>query len=183
MPNEKLARRYATAVFEVAAERDAVERIGRDLHALRDAIAADETTARFFAAPIVDRYEKERALAAAFDGKVDDVALHTLLLLVRKHREALLPELLVQYDALQTQARGLEPLSLATAKPMSDADLRALVARLEAIYGKKFDVTASVDPSAIGGVRITMGDKRVDGTIAGRLDDLSRALFAQNPNA
>ena len=40
----------------------------------------------------------------------------------------------------------------------------------------RFDVTQNVDPELIGGVRITMGDKRIDGTIAGRLDDLARML-------
>jgi len=51
-----------------------------------------------------------------------------------------------------------------------------LVARLAARYNTTFDVTQTVDPQLIGGVRITMGDKRIDGTVAGRLDDIARML-------
>lgn len=180
MPNETLARRYANAVFSVAQERSKVERVGDDLQTLAEAIGSNEETSRFFTAPIVDRYQKEAAIAKAFDGKVDEVALHALLLLVRKHRETLLGELLAQYRALQMQARGAEALTVTSARPLADGELRALVERLEKIYGKKFDATATVDPSAIGGVRITMGDRRVDGTVAGRLEELTRALFATN---
>lgn len=180
MANETLARRYANAVFAVAQERSTAPRVGDDLEAIAKAIDSSAQTQRFFTAPIVDRYQKEAALSKAFAGKVDDVALHALLLLVRKHRETLLGELLAQYRALQMQARGAEPLTVTSAQPLNEAELRALVERLEKIYGKKFDATANVDPSAIGGVRITMGDRRVDGTVAGRLEELTRALFATN---
>ena len=180
MANETLARRYANAVFSLAQDRNAIAKIGNDLAALTDAIYADPTTAAFFTAPIVDRYEKERAFSAVFSGKVDEVALHSLLLLVRKHREALLREIVAQYRILERRARGAEPLTVTTAKPLSADELRSMVARLEKHYGKTFEVTQRVDAGVIGGARITMGDRRIDGTVAGRLEELSRQLFAQN---
>jgi F-type H+-transporting ATPase subunit delta len=180
MANETVARRYALAIFQLADEQRAIEPIGADLHVLSDAVYEDATTKGFFLSPVIDRKEKERVLLAAFSGKAHEVALNALLLLVRKRREALLAEIVRQYDALQLQARGAEPLTITTAKPLSDQQLRALVSRLEGVYGKKFDVAQQVDPNLIGGVRIMMGDRRVDGSVEGRLQELSRTLFAQN---
>ena len=57
-------------------------------------------------------------------------------------------------------------------------DRRAIADRLQRTYSTAFDVTQKVDPELIGGLRITMGDRRIDGTVAGRLDELSRTLFA-----
>jgi F-type H+-transporting ATPase subunit delta len=51
-----------------------------------------------------------------------------------------------------------------------------LVARLESVYGKKFEVTEVVDPSLIGGLRLMMGDRRIDDSISGRLNTLAREL-------
>ena len=129
---------------------------------------------------MIERSEKERVLAGAFAGKAHDVALHTVLLLVRKRRESLLAEIVRQYDALEMQARGAEPLTITSAKELSGDALRTLVGRLETVYGKRFDVTQRVDPALIGGVRIMMGDRRIDGSVEGRLEELSRTLFAQN---
>lgn len=178
MVSEKLARRYADAVFSLASDAGAIDRVGDDLAAIASVFDETPLFATFFVAPIVDRAEKERALLAAFGGKVDEIALHSLLLLVRKRREALLRALVEQYRKLQLASRGEEALTIATARKLSGDELQALVARLERLYGKKFEVTQVVDPALIGGVRVLMGDRRIDGSIAGRLEALSRTLFA-----
>ncbi len=180
MANETLARRYATAVFSLASENGSTERVGKDLSVMAKAINEDTATKEFFVAPIVDRGDKEKALFAAFNGKVDEVALNTLLLLVRKRRETLLDQLLAEYRKLELQARGAEPLTITTARELPQSELRSMVERLEQLYKKKFDVTVRRDASLIGGVRIAMGDRLIDGTVAGRLEELSRTLFATN---
>lgn len=180
MANETLARRYAQAVFSLANENGAAERVGKDLQSLVRAIYGDPATREFFASPIVDRVEKEKVLANVFNGTVNEVALHSLLLLVRKRREPLLESLLAEYLKLEMQSRGAEPLVIMTARDLPESELRSMVQRLEQVYKKKFEVTVRHDPSLIGGVRIAMGDRLIDGTVAGRLEELSRTLFAHN---
>ncbi len=180
MINETLARRYATAVFSLAKDRGLTERVGDELQAIAKSIGGDATTHDFFVAPVIDRATKERVLAGVFEGRVDEISLHTLLLLVRKRREALLDALVTEYRKLQQADRGFEPLVLTSAHPLSPAELQAMVERLERLYRKKFDVKHVVDPSVIGGVRVLMGDRRVDGTVSGRLEALARELFASN---
>jgi F-type H+-transporting ATPase subunit delta len=175
MPNEALARRYATAIFQLATEAGQVDRVGHDLHTFVAALAADADVSRFFRSPVVDRAEKTLVIGEAFD-MLNDVALHAIFLLIRKRREALVPEIVAQFDILERLARGAQTLNVTSARSLSKPDLDALVAKLGAAFKTRFDVTQSVDPELIGGVRITMGDKRIDGTIAGRLDDLARML-------
>lgn len=178
MISGKLARRYAQAVFSLATDSGAAERVGDDLAAIASVLESAPQFGTFFVAPVVDRSEKERVLLAAFGGRVDEIALHALLLLVRKRREPLLAALVEQYRKLQLARRGEDALTVASARPLSGAELQALVTRLERIYAKKFEVTQVVDPALIGGVRVLMGDRRIDGSVSGRLEALSRTLFA-----
>jgi ATP synthase F1 delta subunit len=174
--NRTLARRYAIAVASIAAERGISERVGADLTAMAAAIGRRGLIHEFFVAPIIDRPDKERVLANAFEGRVDPVSLHTLLLLVRKRRESLLDAIVSEYQALQREARGAETLVLTSARPLDRGEYRALIEKLERLYGKKFEVTEQIDPSLIGGLRLVMGDRRIDATVAGRLDNLAREL-------
>jgi F-type H+-transporting ATPase subunit delta len=175
MQNETVARRYAIAIFGLAKERKAVDGVGRDLAAARSVLRTNEDLRRFFTSPVVDRGQKSAAFAEAF-ASFEEVSRNALLLLIRKRREALLFPIVAEFEKLALADTGREPLEITSARPLAAAELDALVARLAGIYHKSFEPKHTVDPALLGGVRITMGDRRVDGTIAGRLDGFAREL-------
>ncbi|MFY9779790.1 MAG: ATP synthase F1 subunit delta [Candidatus Baltobacteraceae bacterium] len=183
MQNETVARRYASAVLSLAREAGKTETIGANLRTASEAIFADAETRRFFLSPVFVRTQKAQVLASIFEGKLDELALHTVLLLVRKRREALLPAIVAEYDKLALSAAGKEPLEIVSARPLGQAETDRIVARLSALYGATFEVNVKVDPSLLGGVRITMGDRSIDGSIAGRLDQVARELVPTAPTA
>ncbi len=183
MQNETVARRYASAILSLASEAGKTEEIGANLRTVSQAIFGDAETRRFFLSPVFVRKQKALVLASIFEGKLDEIALHTVLLLVRKRREALLPAIVVQYDKLALVAAGREPLEIVSARPLGQVEIERIVTRLSRLYGATFDVNVKVDPRLLGGVSITMGDRRIDGSVAGRLDQLARELVPTAPTA
>lgn len=179
MVNRTLARRYAVAISSLAEERGVAERVGENLRQIADALGGEGRIHDFFVAPVIGRPEKERVLSEAFGDRVDPVALHSLLLLVRKRREPLLAAVVDEYIALQRRKRGAETLVLESARKLDRGEYDSLIKNLERIYAKKFEVTERIDPALIGGLRIVIGDRRIDASIAGRLDNLARELATQ----
>jgi F-type H+-transporting ATPase subunit delta len=59
-----------------------------------------------------------------------------------------------------------------TAQRLTSAQSAALAERLQSGYKRKIAVNQVVDPTLLGGVRITIGDDVIDGTVRARLDDL-----------
>lgn len=176
MVDRTLARRYAVAVASLAAQRGIADRVGADLTAMATVIGKGGPIREFFVAPVIERRDKERILAGAFEGRVDPVALHTVLLLVRKRRETLLDAMVAEYLALRREARGAETLVLTSARALDRGEYAALIEKLERSYGKKFEVTEQIDPALIGGLRLVIGDRRIDASVAGRLENLAREL-------
>ena len=180
MQSGTVARRYAVAVFQLASEAARVEKVGGDLVAARDALYESDDVRRFYLSPVFQRADKERLLNQAFAGKLDDIAFHTVLLLARKRREALLPPIVEAYHDLALAASGKEPLEIVSARDLARCEIDEIVARLSRVSGKTYEVTERVDPSLLGGVRITTGEVSVDGSIAARLDRLARDLSTTN---
>jgi F-type H+-transporting ATPase subunit delta len=188
MQNETLARRYATAIFTLAKHANAIDAIGADLKNIQSSIYGNDDVRRFYLSPVFERSKKGDALLKAFSDaagkpKVSEIALHSLLLLVRKRRESLLPAIVGEYAKLALAASGKDKLEIVSARDLSKEDVAAIVARLEASYGKSFAVTQRTDPSLLGGVRITMGDLRIDGSLAGRFEELARELSTNVPQS
>jgi F-type H+-transporting ATPase subunit delta len=61
---------------------------------------------------------------------------------------------------------------------MDAAQVADLVARLEKSTGRKVKARVSVDKSLIGGVKIVLGDKVIDGSARAQLGALENALKA-----
>lgn len=82
-------------------------------------------------------------------------------------------------DALSRQAAELQGQSVAvvtSAAELSAEQQSALESKLATIYGREMTVHVQVDPDVIGGMVIRVGDEIIDGSVAGRLDAVRRAL-------
>lgn len=178
MSPQTIARRYAVALFELAKEAGTLDQTAAELQAIRQGIDTDAAVRRFFRSPVVDRRGKNALLRGTFAEKVGPLALNVLSLLIRKRREALLGHVVTEYQQLLLNEKQREPLKISSARPIAPDELDAMVARLSDVYGKQFEVSTSVDPSLLGGVQIKLGDRYIDGSVSGRLDELARELFA-----
>ena len=116
----------------------------------------------------------------AFEGKLHPIALHTLLLLVRKRREALLAAIVARVSRRWSARRAArETLTLTSARALDRAEYARWSRDSSACTERSSRSREVVDPSLIGGLRIMMGDRRIDATISGRLDALARELAQQ----
>ena len=65
-----------------------------------------------------------------------------------------------------------------TAVALDDAERRAMEARLTEQFGADLEFEYKVDKSLIGGVYLRVGDRVIDGSIAGKLAALRERLAA-----
>ena len=63
-----------------------------------------------------------------------------------------------------------------TARPLSVAQADAVADRLETAYGRKIALNQVIEPDLVAGLRITVGNDVIDGTVRSRLDDLRLRL-------
>jgi F-type H+-transporting ATPase subunit delta len=79
-------------------------------------------------------------------------------------------------ERLVADQRGRTVATAHVAKLLTEGQLEALEERLASGYGRKITVNQVVDPTVLGGVRISIGDDVIDGTVRSRLADLRQRL-------
>ncbi len=170
-----IARPYAEAVFKLAKAKDELAAWSEMLQ-LTAAIAADEHIRALIGNPKVPPRRLGELLLGICGDRLNDEGRNFVLLLAENGRVEILPEVSEMFEQLKTQHEGVLDAKILSAFPMSDAQLRDLVAHLEKKFKRKIEAKVSVDPELIGGVKVEIGDEVLDASVRGKLEAMAVAL-------
>ena len=177
--SEAAARVYAKALFELGLGEGNLATIGEDLHAVRDALNDLEGDFRaFFTLPQLRRDDKRRIINLAFGGKVGRPVLGLLNVVVEKRREALFDKIVEEFDMLLDRHQGQLKVQVTSARKLDDQLAQALRTAIEQRTNQTVVLEERVDPEVIGGLKVNVGDRVIDGTVRRSLQDMRRSLAA-----
>jgi F-type H+-transporting ATPase subunit delta len=168
---------------------DAVEQLGIRALALHDAEAPVDTELFTVQRAMSGDPDLELALGntasppearvALVDRLLTDATPATLAIvrhLVQLPRGRRPMEALQRAERIVAEARGRSVATAQVAKPLTDEQVQALEDRLSSAYNRKIVVNQVLEPRLVGGLRITIGDDVIDGTVRSRLDDLRQRI-------
>lgn len=170
-----IARPYAEAVFKLADGQGKLADWSDNLANLAQ-VATDERMLRVIGDPKLSAAKVAGTLIAVLSGRLSGDAENFVRVLADNRRLTVLGEIRAQFEALKHQREGVVEARVETAFPLDDAQLADLVARIETHTGRKVKASVSVDKELIGGVRVTIGDKVIDGSARAQLAALESAL-------
>ncbi|MFM1936006.1 MAG: synthase subunit delta [Planctomycetota bacterium] len=178
---DQVATVYARSLFELARELggDAgVASMGAELREVCDIVRADARAMELFRSPIVDPGQRAASLKRIFGGRVTDTLLNFMLVLNRKGRLAELPGIHDAYDALEQEAFGRIEVDVFTASGSVDEATKASIAAdLRKSMGKEPVLHFYADPAMIGGLKLRIGDRLIDGSVAAQLRRMRSTLL------
>jgi F-type H+-transporting ATPase subunit delta len=170
-----IARPYAQAVFRLAREEGALTEWSGRLDRLA-AIAGDPEMERVIGIPEVST----RQLAELFislSGEPENRELASFIEeLAENRRFGILADICAVFEFLKNEDEGVKDAVIASAFPLDEKQLSALLKTLEAHFGSRLQGRVEVDPSLIGGVRVTVGDRVLDASVRGKLDAMAATL-------
>ncbi len=172
-----LAKRYAKALFAIGKENSTYETYSEGLKAVAALFKSHPEVEDALTNPLYPIDVREKAMAAMVDSMdTDKVMGNFLKLLVEKKRAEILPEIAEAFQVMVDEHKNISHGSVVSAIEL-DADLQNKIKEtLEKITGKKVELTASVDPSIIGGMVAKVGDLVLDGSIRTQLASLKGSI-------
>lgn len=170
-----IARPYAEAAFAVAKAQQRVDRWSEAL-ALLAAIVTDAQVAARINSPNVPRAQMRDLLFGIVGEGLPAEVQNLIRLLSENRRLSVLPEIARLFEEQRVAEQGLRRVQVQSAYPISAADQGALAATLRQHFGAEVELSVVDDPALIGGVIIRADDMVIDGSIRGRLQQLSNEL-------
>ena len=170
-----LARPYAEAVFKLADEQGRLAEWSGALRAMAE-VAGNADMQTCIGNPQVSAGQLYELFLGACKADLAPEAKNFTQVLIRNRRLELLPEIRAQFEALKLEREGVVDAEIESAFPLDDGQVAALVADLERRFKRKISPRVVVEQSLIGGVRVTVGDEVIDGTVRAKLAAMSSAL-------
>jgi F-type H+-transporting ATPase subunit delta len=166
-------RRYAQALFDMAGEEGAIPTYRSSLDRVAGALAAD--VVHVLRDPRVPFERRRAALEGA--AKDEPAAIRAVLeLLLERDRIAIVPEIATAFGDLADRREGVVKAKITTPVTLDERQRADLVRKLEQASGKKIRATFVLDASLIGGAKVQVGDRLIDGSLRTQLNEMARQL-------
>lgn len=174
MAKSTQAKRYAQAVFQIAAQGSNFDKWLSDLEKLSK-LQSDDVFVKALESPNISFEDKGKLLVDRFPD-INLLGINLVNLLIERRMVGLLAAISEEYGRLFDSHRGIERAEVTTAIPLSEDDKTQIRNRLSAITGKQMAITTRVDPEVIGGVVARFGGKLLDGSTRSKLEALKKEI-------
>ena len=178
-PPDALAEIYARSLFELADGKGGRAAIEASLGELEDILELARENPRFgefLASRVLPVMKRSASVEKIFKGKVSDLTLRFLQVVNEKGRLSHLPAIVAAFDRTVQDKFGRIEVDVYTASPINTEELRMIRERLQASLGREPIVHPYTDASMIGGIRMQIGDRLIDGSLSTRLRRLRDKL-------
>ena len=170
------SREYAEALFELAVQANVTQETSEGVETVISALMQMPEYRALLASPAISKEERLAALDTAFRGKIPDILLAILRMMVSRGHVSALNGMARNYEELARGYRGESMAVVTSAVPLKEAETVALREKLEKKLARKITLQCHVNPDLIGGIRVEVDGRVIDGSIRNKLDEIKEVM-------
>ena len=171
-----IARPYAQAAFEIAQARENTAQWSSLLRLLK-LIVSDHQMRLLIANPTISNQQLQDIVIEICGDSLFEAGTHFIKVLVSSDRLQYAGQMADLFDDMRAEAEGVLEVVVTSAYPLEQSQEKQIAASMAKRYGKKIDISSTVDESLIGGVIIKAGDSVIDASLYGRLRELRNEII------
>ena len=172
----RIAETYAEGLYSLAKEESLTGVILEQLKALDESFKQEPEFIKLLAAPNLSKQERIGILDESFRGRVEPYVLNFMKILTEKGYIRHFSDCCTAFHKKYNDDNNILTVRAVTAVSLSETQVQALQSKLEKITGKTVELSCRVDETLLGGVLLDYDGKRVDGSVANRLEAVRKLL-------
>jgi F-type H+-transporting ATPase subunit delta len=176
MAVDPIAARYAQAFFEAAKAENRLAEAAEQLQRIGGMMRDYPELSKLLISPDVEPEKKVDVVAKALHGEWSDLLKAFVHMVVAMGRAAELPGIVDAFQAAVDAYAGRMRVLVRSARPLPEAVLKRLRARLEKTERKQIELSTEVDPALLGGLEIRLDHRIIDGSVRRQLNELRQRL-------
>lgn len=174
--DHKITGRYAKALFAQTQKNGVTGKVQNDLAGVVHSLRLKERPWDLLQNPLVAREDKNEAIAAAFENRIQPITVRLLQTLASRTKLNLLPAIAQQLGHLADEAAGIVRAQVRSAFDLTSEEQTRLEKALGSLTGKKVVLETRQDPGLIAGLCVKTGDRLFEWSVKRQLRHLKETL-------
>ncbi len=177
MSEIRISGRYALSLFDLAIEQKNLELVQADMKLFVDTCNENHALLSILKSPIIDGDKKTGVLEGVFAKHFNSLSIAFMRIIVKKRREKFLLAIATEFLELFKAHHNIVTALVTTATAINDEVKKEIKSNLQQQTGITIELECKVDAKLIGGIKIQVGDKLFDDSIARQLNNLKLHLL------
>ena len=160
---------YARALFELAIEASRLDNVADQVAQIGRLWDTNPDLDNLLSSLVLSTAERAGVIERAFKGKVDELVFRFFMVVNQKDRLGNLPVIVRAFANLVDERQGIVEVDAYVTNLLDEGQAGAIADRLGASMGRKVELKQHIDSELIGGLKLRIGDKLLDGSVATQL--------------
>jgi F-type H+-transporting ATPase subunit delta len=167
---------YARGLFEVARAEGTLDEVEDELFRFARSYESSDELRNALSDDQIPPGKRQAIVEDLLGGKATPTTVQLVSMVIGSGRSRELPAIIDRMVQRAAQSKDLALAEVRSAIPLTADQQDRLKAALANATGKTVELKVIVDPSVLGGLVATVGDKVIDDTVRSRLDQLKSRL-------
>ena len=172
------SREYAEALFELAVQDGSLKETSHGVVTVISALRQNPAYRQLLASPAIRKEDRVKALNEAFWGTIPEILMAILRMMVTRGHINAVEGMARDYEELARFYRGEAEAVVTSAVPLKESEMVALRQKLEKKLARSVVLRCETDPALIGGIRVEVDGRIIDGSLRNKLDEIKEVMNA-----
>ena len=169
--------RYASALYDLAAEKKLVDLVVEDLSNLKNILKDNKELNLVVKSPLITSVDKLNIFESLLKKINANELTSTFLKVIQKNKRfSNLASIITQFMNINSQKRGDVLADITSADELNDEQKNNITNQLKSILGDKLSLSFDVDKNIMGGLIVKVGSKMIDTSLANKINKLKIAM-------
>ena len=169
--------RYASALYELAAEKKLVDSVLNDLSNLKNILKDNKELSLVVKSPLISSSDKQNIFETLLEKINANELTNTFIKVIEKNKRfSNLASIITQFININSQKRGDVIADITSADELNDDQKNNITNQLKSILGDKLSLSFDVDKNIMGGLIVKVGSKMIDTSLANKINKLKIAM-------
>jgi len=176
MENKQLIKKYALSLYQLGKKENVLSEIEQGLSVISTLYKSSNTFRYFLLTKKIKEDNKKIILSNILKDCCSKYVVELVSIILDRGDIKSLKAIIDRFFIVIANESDVVTVKIITSSPMSDSDMESLINNIESKLNKKINAKNEVDPKIIGGVKLMLGNKVVDGSISHQLRKIKYTL-------